>query len=136
MSESTGPRWPITVWAGARVVEADPGQDLGRADVLALAAVEADARVAYRVQELGGGAGRAARVGAAAPHHGRPASGARGRAPDDGDARGVGRGVARRGRGELHPEAGVVDDDLRGIARHLDRAQAPARHRSPASVPP
>ncbi len=73
--------------------------------------------------------------GPAAPHDGTAARGGRSRAHggDDGDPRGVLGGTrmpcdprrpdASRRAGELHAEAGVVDDDLGRIARHLHHAQ-------------
>ncbi len=107
---------------GGGVVDGDARQHLGRAGVPAPdGRVGGGAGVSDRLQELGGGVSR---TGPPAPHHGRAALG-----------RALGRGQPRRvhspgegpggawGAGELHPEAHVVDDDLRGVGRHLHRTQ-------------
>ncbi|AJE84517.1 hypothetical protein SLNWT_4141 [Streptomyces albus] len=104
-----------------------PGQDSGRAGEpgggRGLGRACGGRVVAYGLEQLLG-----ARSGAARPDEGAAASrSARGRLGGDGLVRAqlvreTG-GSRLRHAGELYPEAGVVDDDLRGIAGHFGHAE-------------
>lgn len=94
--------------------------------VRAVPAVETDrGGVPYGLEESGGAG--VAGGGLAAPHDGRAPAASGPAAAHGGDPGGPRGGGAAHpcalAGGELHPEAGVVDDDLRWVAVHLGHAQ-------------
>ena len=123
-----GRRAAVTTGVARGVVElVDARDDLGRAGCRSLRSRRRNCRarpgVAHGLEQSGGagvaGCGLAAPDDGGPPAH-HPAGGA-----DDGDAGGVRQGTCgARALGELHPEAGVVDDDLRGIAGTLTMLSA------------
>ncbi|CAM5729531.1 hypothetical protein SHIRM173S_07908 [Streptomyces hirsutus] len=136
----------LGVAVAVAVTVAGAGDDLGGAGVGERFVGVADASVPHGLEEpvrAGVVGGRAAAPDDGAPTGRGPARGAHG--GDDGDAgRVLGRdqvpcdplGLDASVRdAQLHAEAGVIDDDLRRIARHLHHAQRGSVVESRRAVP-